>query len=167
MNSRLRTVLLAVAILSVTLAPKFVVSRATLNTTDDARQKVAAIRSFVIQNGVRDPVSVLPSRSASQWVGWRILEPGCQAIAFPDLGDGDMTEVLHSVRTSHTTTAFIYRGSIFASYPRFWIATDKAMARVTWAVHKDHWNKPLLVILFYSGSDCSRVLAWNWATLWS
>jgi hypothetical protein len=165
-NSYLRNVLLAAAILLVTLVPKFVVSRAALDTVKDAQQKVQEIKAFVISNGVRNPVSFVPNRSAPQWVGWRIPEPGCNAVAFPDLGDGDMTEVLHRARTPHTTTAFIYRGNVLGSYPRFRVATDKALARVAWAVRGGQWNKPLVVILFYSGRDCRQILGWDWAKLW-
>ena len=166
MNLRLKDVLLAATILLVTLAPKFVVSRAALDTSNDARQKVEAIRAFVISNGIKDPVSIAPNRSAPQWVGWQIKEPGCDATVFPDLGDGDLTEGLHSARASHATTAYIYRGSVFSSYPRFWFATDKALARVTWAVYRRQWNKPLVVIVFCSGRGCGRMLGWNWAALW-
>ncbi len=166
MNSHLRNVLLAAAILLVTLAPKFVVSRATLDTSKDAQQKVEAIRAFVISNGIRNPVSFVPNQNAAQWIGWRIPEPDCNAVAFPDLGDGDMTEVLHRARTPHTMTAFIYRGAVLESYPRFRVATDKALARVAWAIGGSQWNKPLVVILFYSGRDCRQILGWNWAQLW-
>ncbi len=166
MNSHLKNGLLAATILLVTLGPKFIVSRAALDTSKDAEQKVETIKAFVMSNGVRNPVSFVPNRSAPQWIGWRITETGCNAVVFPDLGDGDMTEVLHRARTPQTTTAFIYRGAVMPAYPRFRVATDKALARVAWAVRGDRWNKPLVVILFYSGKDCRQILGWNWAALW-
>lgn len=165
MNSRTSAALLVALILVVTLTPKFLTAGAPVDAQAEAQAKVVALKAFLVANGVTNPKLINPNRNSHNWVGWSISEPGCAADAFADIGSGDVLELLRGIRTTRTKTAFIYRGEVLDNYPRFWVARDKALARIEHVVRRPRWEKPLVIDLFYSG-DCRSILKWDWSRLW-
>jgi len=163
-NSRTSVALLAALILILTLAPKLLTFTAPVDLKAEALAKTVALRAFLLANGVANPKLVRPNSSSNDWVGFDISSRGCVAYVFPDVGGGDVLELLQRIRSKATKTAFIYRGYTLDHYPRFWVAQDKVIARLEHVVRRPRWEKPLVIDLFYSG-DCRSILTLDWSKL--
>jgi hypothetical protein len=152
-------------ILAATLPLKLISDRAPVNTNADLRSKANFLKEYLIEKRAQAVHAVRPNPYVADLVGWSFTTGACQAVALPDPGiDGPM--VLRRITNDHTRLVYIYRGEISQGFPHLRVGIDGVMERALWPIRPLRWRIPMVVVLALSG-DCTRVLRWDWQSLWA
>ena len=161
-NWPVRSAILALTLVLVSLPWKFVVERAPVDMIAEGRHKSEALKQFVLAHGAQRVSRADANSAEPNWIGWRFDYGQCRVVAFPNFSGNDSVEMLHRHMSGGAKLIFVYQGRYFGQYPTYPVGVQQVTDRLTWAFGPARWRIPMVTILFLTG-DCDPLRQWDWS----